>query len=460
MKKCLVKISIFVMIFILSFLFSAIVGYGATNSKKPPTPVLTQDIKKVTDTSINVTINNWGNAEIKEYKIDNSDWMKYTSTIKVDSNVNIFARGRNSSGLVSDTGKLEIKNIRKLLNKVDVSEHSILTVKIVVYDINDNELGNGSGFIISSDGLVVTNYHVIDMIPKMKVITSDNKTYDVSGVLAYDKNRDIAVMKLENAECLPSVTLGNSDDLKLGEDIVAIGYPLGLQTTVSFGNVSSLNVPGALLRTNFKDIQITAPISHGNSGGPLFNMYGEVVGINYSVIDGAQNINYSIPVNELKPMLNSKQIKKLSDVIKEVYPSMSYTEYSKYFYYNYPDCKSDEYIFSFSDVTLDEPSKYPDGLVVYLDLNQYKYADILFAELEGNKQLAEKWMDEIYNSIKLQYPDKDVCIVVGLYGSFNIRPDGYSDQEVLYNSGTNTYDVYRQKVIYFYEGNTSKAVWY
>lgn len=458
MKRNISVLIIFVMLF--SILSTPLNAKAAVNSKKPSTPVLAQDIKTKTDKSVKVTITNWGNAVKKEYKINNGSWQKYTSPIVITVNSKIYGRGTNASGIVSDVSMLYISNIRPLLSKIDVSKQSVSSVKVVYYDINGNEIGNGSGFITSSDGQVVTNYHVIDMVAAVKVITSDDKIYNVLGVTAYDPKRDLAVLKLEGAKNLPSVNLGNSDELKLGEEVVSIGYPLGLKVTVSFGNVSSLNTPGALTRSNYKDIQITTPISNGSSGGPLINMYGEVVGINYSIIKNAQNINYSIPVNELKPMLSSKAIKQFSEVIKEAYPSMNYSQYEDYIYFNYLDYKSADYTFSFSAVTIDEPADCPNEVDVYLDLNPKKYSEILLAELEGNKQLVEKWVNEIFKNVKAINPNKDVYVIISLNGTFNQRPEGYDDDDVYFNSLLNKWTVYKIKLVYTYKNDIPTPRWY
>lgn len=458
MKRKISVIIIFVMFF--SVLSIPVTANTAKSSNKPSTPILTQNITTKTDKSVKVTITNWGNAVKKEYKINNGPWQKYTAPIVITTNSKVYAKGTSVSGVVSNVAVLDISNIKNLLSKTDVSKLSASSVKVVYYDINGIEIGNGSGFITSSDGQVVTNYHVIDLVTNIKVVTSDDKTYNVIGVTAYDQKRDLAVLRLEGAQNLPAVKLGNSDELKLGEDIVAMGYPLGLKVTVTFGNVSSLNTPGGFERTEYKDIQTTAPISSGSSGGPLLNMYGEVVGINYSTIKNAQNLNYSIPINEIKPMLLSKNVKQLSEVIKETYPSMNYSQYEDYMYFNYADCKSGDYIFSFSNVTILEPSNSPNEVDVYLDLNTIKYSQILLAEMEGNKQLVEKWVEEIYKNVKAINPAKDVYVVISLDGLFQQRPEGYTDDEAEFYLKLNKWSVQKIKLIYGYKNDMPISVWY
>lgn len=156
----------------------------------------------------------------------------------------------------------------------------------------DNELvSGGSGFIVDPIGIIVTNYHVIEDATTVWVKFPNGAHYKAEGVLGVDEEWDIAVLKLK-AEGLSTVPMGDSSKLSVGERIVTIGNPLGLETTVSDGIISALrNIDD----TTEKLIQFTAPISPGSSGGPLFNTKGEVVGIATSVIppsEEAQNLNF------------------------------------------------------------------------------------------------------------------------------------------------------------------------
>jgi hypothetical protein len=164
--------------------------------------------------------------------------------------------------------------------------------------------------------------------------------------------------------------------------------------------------------------------------------------------------------DELKPLLVSGGTKLLNSVIREVYPQMTQSQYENYLYFNYPDYKNGDYIFSFSDINLNVPSKTPEELDVFLSLNNYKYSQILLAEFESNRKLAENWLDDIYKNVKAKFPDKDVYIVLALDWSFNTRPDGYTDDEVYYNSKTGMWEVYRIKIIYGYDNNQPAVIWY
>jgi len=158
----------------------------------------------------------------------------------------------------------------------------------------------GSGFLISKDGWIITNYHVIKRGTSAVIKIADGPLFPVDGVLAADKDRDVAIIKAHGNDFRP-LTLGNSDLLQKGEEVVAIGSPLGLESTVSNGLFSGI-------RTFDKEgrfLQITAPISHGSSGGPLFNRAGEVVGITTLMFTDGQNLNFAIPINDVKPILPS-----------------------------------------------------------------------------------------------------------------------------------------------------------
>ena len=160
--------------------------------------------------------------------------------------------------------------------------------------------GAGSGVIISEDGYILSNNHVVEGAKEVSV-TLDNKKEYSAEVVGLDPKTDLAVLKIE-AKDLPKATLGNSERLKVGDWVVAIGNPFGLNHTVTSGIVSAKGrVIGAGPYDNF--IQTDASINPGNSGGPLFNLQGEVVGINTAIIPQGQGIGFAIPVNTAKPLI-------------------------------------------------------------------------------------------------------------------------------------------------------------
>lgn len=176
-------------------------------------------------------------------------------------------------------------------------------VSIVMSDDKGKPIAQGSGFLVSMDGLVLTNYHVIAEGSSAVVKLPDGAFYAVDGVIASDKARDIAVIKAHGTN-FRTLTLGNSDRLQVGQEVVAIGNPISLESTVSNGIISGIRVI-----KEGKYLQITAPISHGSSGGPLFNMFGEVVGITAAIIESGENLNFAIPINAAKPLLLSESLK-------------------------------------------------------------------------------------------------------------------------------------------------------
>ena len=157
----------------------------------------------------------------------------------------------------------------------------------------------GSGFIISPDGYIVTNNHVIDKAKKIVVTLKDGRKFDAK-VIGSDAEIDIALLKI-NAKNLKYVPLGNSDKVKVGEWVIAIGNPLMYDHTVTAGIISA---KGRKLGSGLESfLQTDAAINFGNSGGPLVNMAGEVIGVNTAISAQGQNIGFAVPINMVKEVL-------------------------------------------------------------------------------------------------------------------------------------------------------------
>lgn len=170
----------------------------------------------------------------------------------------------------------------------------------------------GSGFLISNDGYILTNNHVVEGADTIKVRLSDEKEFE-GKIIGKDPKTDIALIKVETKEDLPFVTLGDSDALEVGEWVMAIGNPFGLEQTVTVGVVSAKGrVIGAGPYDDF--IQTDASINPGNSGGPLINIQGEVIGINTAIIAQGQGIGFATPVNIAKEEL--PQLKEKGRVVR------------------------------------------------------------------------------------------------------------------------------------------------
>ncbi len=160
--------------------------------------------------------------------------------------------------------------------------------------------GVGSGFIIDSEGLIVTNYHVIRGRAELSVTLHDGTAHH-GRVIGTDPLTDVALVSI-SAKGLKPLTLGNSDQIYPGDWVLALGSPLGLQETVTAGIISSVNREVAIAeRTNY--LQTDAAINPGNSGGPLVNMTGQVIGVNTAIARGAQGIGFAVPVNTLALVL-------------------------------------------------------------------------------------------------------------------------------------------------------------
>jgi serine protease Do len=159
----------------------------------------------------------------------------------------------------------------------------------------------GSGFIISEDGYILTNNHVVEGADEIKVKLSDGREFN-GEVRGLDPKLDLALIKIDAGEDLPVAILGDSDKIKVGEWVMAIGNPFGLEQTVTVGIISAKGrTIGAGPYDDF--IQTDASINPGNSGGPLFNVKGEVIGINTAIVAGGQGIGFAIPGNMAKHII-------------------------------------------------------------------------------------------------------------------------------------------------------------
>lgn len=201
------------------------------------------------------------------------------------------------------------------LSGADIFErNSSAVVTIMVLDENNKVIGFGSGVFISEDGKILTNYHVVDAGLKLQVQLMDKSAHSVTGVIAADKNVDFAIVKID-AVNTPFIEIGDSLKIKTGDKIFTISSPESLAFANSFG---SGEISGVRQRESLADnkgigtvfgkqlFQFTAPVSPGSSGGALFNEKGKLVGLIMAQSREGQNINLAIPIDELKPSLNSK----------------------------------------------------------------------------------------------------------------------------------------------------------
>ncbi|MFA6000078.1 MAG: trypsin-like peptidase domain-containing protein [Candidatus Paceibacterota bacterium] len=173
------------------------------------------------------------------------------------------------------------------------------------------EVGGGSGFLVSDDGLIVTNRHVVDQKDVEYTVFTNNGKKHIAKVIARDSVLDIALIKIEGSG-FPYLSLGNSDALEVGQSVIAIGNALAeFRNTVSVGVVSglarSITAGDSSGKSELLDhvIQTDAAINPGNSGGPLLDLYGRVIGVNVAVAQGSQNIGFALPINSVKGVIES-----------------------------------------------------------------------------------------------------------------------------------------------------------
>lgn len=176
----------------------------------------------------------------------------------------------------------------KVLSVPSLEQIKNSVVKIEAYDKNNNLIATGSGFCAYKSNYIVTNFHVIEGTYSLKIVDDDKKTYRVKDILVFDYKNDLAILDTE-ANLKPLKI--NNNKIKTGKKVIAIGSPKGELNTVSEGIVSNSE--------NDKGIQISAAISHGSSGGTLFNSRHELIGITYAGYDDAQNLNYAISTEYL-----------------------------------------------------------------------------------------------------------------------------------------------------------------
>jgi hypothetical protein len=196
------------------------------------------------------------------------------------------------------------KTLQKPMAKLAVSEIaarcSPAVVSIKTKDKDGREIGMGSGFIISKDGFIVTNFHVMESVYQAEVKIGENIFKDVYLVKGIP-NLDIALLKIDS-ENLPFLNIGDSDKVINGQFVIVLGNPAGLERSVSNGIISAIRSKG-----DIKVIQMTAPVSPGSSGGPVINEYGEVIGITtLASFIMAQNLNFAIPINYLNKIIVEK----------------------------------------------------------------------------------------------------------------------------------------------------------
>ncbi len=200
------------------------------------------------------------------------------------------------SNIRLDELKDELKNI-----KIKSADFSAIVNDVLesVVSISTN-IGQGSGAIIDSKGYIVTNLHVINGASTIKVTTYSGEKYDANTLVGYDATADLAVLKID-APNLRALNFGDSDNIKVGEKVIAAGNPAGLEFTVTEGIVSAFRI----FSNNIKYVQTDVPINPGNSGGPLVNTKGEIVGINNFKVGGFESLGFAVASNKVRSAVSN-----------------------------------------------------------------------------------------------------------------------------------------------------------
>ena len=222
----------------------------------------------------------------------------------------------DNKGVSSFSGQIDPKSIEGVANKVSQSVVSIVSKSQKGTKYFSSGFGSasaGTGIIVSENGYILTNKHVVEGSSDISVVTNDGNSYDNVEIITTDPLSDIAILKISNAKGLKAAELGDSKVLNIGQQVIAIGNALGeYDGTVTSGIISGVgrtvnasSDDGTTKETLTDMIQTDAAINSGNSGGPLVNVQGQVVGVNTAVASEAQGIGFAIPISSVKGILKS-----------------------------------------------------------------------------------------------------------------------------------------------------------
>lgn len=232
----------------------------------------------------------------------------YGTFIRPNTSSQLLQSGVDGNTIVSE----QERNVSQVAAKVSPSVVSVITQANTV-SASGRQLaqeGAGTGIIVTDDGYIMTNKHVIDGATTVSVVTNDGDTYEAK-IVGSDPLNDVAFLKVKPNKSLTAATLGDSSSIRIGQEVVAIGNSLGqYQNTVTNGIISGTGRPvtaqsGSTVENLTDLLQTDAAINPGNSGGPLVNIAGQVIGINTAVAEDAQGIGFAIPINATKGILKS-----------------------------------------------------------------------------------------------------------------------------------------------------------
>src|SRR3989338_2556565 len=213
-------------------------------------------------------------------------------------------------------------------NPAQVFQEVSPAIVVIMAQLPDGS-SQGSGFVVDSSGVIATNFHVVGGAEDIEVKFKDGKTYPVTGIIDYDVERDVCVLKID-AFGLTTASLGNSNLLEPGSKVFVIGAPLGFEYSITDGLYS-----GKRKDLNQNALQFSAPISPGNSGGPLLDPQGRVVGITTFFKPEGQNVNFAIPINEAKKFFKTSVKIGMAEFAAKLSKAYYYYDLARQSYYAY-----------------------------------------------------------------------------------------------------------------------------
>jgi len=318
-----------------------------------------------------------------------------------------------------------------------VEKYSQSVVTIIALDVNNQPLSLGSGFFVNENGDIATNHHVLENCAKAIIKTKKGEKGTILEILNYDPELDLIIARtsLKSTKPLP---FGDSDTITIGEDILAIGNPAGLEGTVSKGIIS-----GVREVDDIKFIQITAPISPGSSGGPVFDLAGKVIGVATAYLTYGQNLNFAMPINYLKslkpnklnivslPKISKNKSLKKDDALVQVFDV----------FYSYGTGGN----LSLLEFTIKNLNNYPiKNIELFIVYKNYKGAVISYSSMKIKESILPKLaLQFINNHYVRHFRIIDPVIRKYQYGEVDIR---ILDYEIVRTSGRSGLDLLFEKV--------------
>jgi len=202
--------------------------------------------------------------------------------------------GSKSADPAAATGPTVKNAPSQVLSPADITAHA--TPAIVSVRAGDSL---GTGFIVRPDGWIATNFHVVRGSTSVTIVLSDHREFPVVEIMNANRQHDLVILRID-AHALPVLTVGDSDAVRPGDSVLAIGHPLGLEDTVSNGLISAIRH----IHSGLTVLQVSAPIAPGSSGGPLFNDHGEVIGVATAFMKSGQNLNFGLPSKYVQELVD------------------------------------------------------------------------------------------------------------------------------------------------------------